>query len=611
MVIKRHARFSNGEPNLTPKHGRPGGSSLPGQSVGRDAPLARPLGFRTLMVVLLFSVIPAAIHAQSAQSARPMISPVGVAPGPSGWMFGQAYGNTTGAYNFGDLWYSAGQGLHFGIDLSMPCETPLVATADGVVVGVDDLNFGSAPHNLLIRHDALGLVTLYGHLYDRPPLTVGQSVRQGDFVGYSGDPDETCISRPHLHLEVRSLNYRTTYNPLDLIDANWHSLALIGPYSFPLFAADLNNVRRWVWINDQPDVQFGGQRLNRYSAAYPESNGRVPIPATAPGRVAPPLTADSRYTLRQITTDGCCAIVQWHPFEAETLLTVDGIPGSRAGWFQRDVRTPDLITPMGDAPPPYLSADGAFTIQAEGNDQTRITRMSDGALAVIPTGERLGMLSPLSTSLMWTVSNGASVPGATRPTTGIYVMNMADGVQREIYRAAGVDARWLDDTRVLITRTEQRVMTLTLMYLDSGAQLELGAWRQLRGLTVSPGGKRIMFYLSFQDDPAQNGVYMLNLLDDSAARIERMEWFGAWRWRDEDSVYYIPYRPEVATHQLWAHSFTDGTSRLLLDETGGTFAVANGHWVVSADGARVAFQNVFDGNLWVLDPLFTDANAES
>src|SRR6478735_2651418 len=93
-----------------------------------------------------------------AQTAtKPMILPFQDPPNAGTWLLGQAYGNTTGAYNFGDEWYSAGQGLHFGLDFSAACGTPLVATAAGVVAQVDNLGFGSAPHNLILRHEELGL----------------------------------------------------------------------------------------------------------------------------------------------------------------------------------------------------------------------------------------------------------------------------------------------------------------------------------------------------------------------------------------------------------------------------------------------------------------------
>src|SRR5689334_2855214 len=93
---------------------------------------------------------------QTPNQGKPFDMPVASPAGPSTWLLGQAYGNTTGAYAFGSEWYEAGQQLHFGIDLNMPCGTPLVAVADGLVLGVDDLNYGAGPHNLIVRHEAYG-----------------------------------------------------------------------------------------------------------------------------------------------------------------------------------------------------------------------------------------------------------------------------------------------------------------------------------------------------------------------------------------------------------------------------------------------------------------------
>src|SRR5262245_9561895 len=99
---------------------------------------------------------------------KPFILPFKDPPGPDTWLLGQTYGNTTGAYGNRREFYLAGQGLHFGIDLSAPCRTQVLAIGDGVVLGADG-PWGSAPHNLLIDHRN-GYWSLYGHLFEKPKL---------------------------------------------------------------------------------------------------------------------------------------------------------------------------------------------------------------------------------------------------------------------------------------------------------------------------------------------------------------------------------------------------------------------------------------------------------
>jgi murein DD-endopeptidase MepM/ murein hydrolase activator NlpD len=206
--------------------------------------------------------------AQAQDDEPPFGLPFNMPPGPSTWLLGQYYGNTTSAYRFRTVWYAAGQGLHFGLDFSAPCGTEVVAIGDGVVAKVDAREHGAGPHNLVIRHEELGYVSLYGHLLERPRLNVGQQVRGGEVIGLTGDPDETCTSRPHLHLEVRSLSYSIAYNPVLLIDADFDSLALVGQYGAG-FQRDLRNPRQWQFSDDQPDVQFGGPLLNDYASPWP------------------------------------------------------------------------------------------------------------------------------------------------------------------------------------------------------------------------------------------------------------------------------------------------------------------------------------------------------
>jgi murein DD-endopeptidase MepM/ murein hydrolase activator NlpD len=184
----------------------------------------------------------------------------------------QAYGNTVGAYNQRYTTYQAGQGVHFGIDFSAPCGTEVVAVGDGTVVKVDALAHGAAPHNLMIDHPN-GYASFYGHLLQRPDLTVGQSVTAGQVVALSGDPDETCFGRPHLHLEIRDHTYTLAFNPIKFIEADWESLALIGGFSRG-FERDLDNPRQWQFLDDQPDIGFWRPLLNDYERPWPPRWGR-------------------------------------------------------------------------------------------------------------------------------------------------------------------------------------------------------------------------------------------------------------------------------------------------------------------------------------------------
>ncbi len=205
--------------------------------------------------------------AQSASARPPFGLPFATPPGTTTWLLGQSYGNTSGAYAMRRIWYGSGQGIHFGIDFSARCGTQVVSIGDGAVLAIDNLGYGSGPHNLLISHTN-GYVSLYGHLLQRPDLRVGQAVKRGDSIGLTGDPDLTCTSRPHLHLEVRDSTLNHALNAVNFIDADWDMLALTGSFGRG-FQRDLDDPRKWQLMQDQPDIYWGGPLINEFQHAWP------------------------------------------------------------------------------------------------------------------------------------------------------------------------------------------------------------------------------------------------------------------------------------------------------------------------------------------------------
>lgn len=224
-----------------------------------------PLLIRMCILLSVMLLVSRPVYAQEPE--RPFILPFAGDPGPNSWLLIQAYGNTTFAYRYRNNVYYGGQGIHFGIDLAAPCGTEILAIGDGVVYSVDSWH-GAGPHNLLINH-ANGYASFYGHLLVRSSMKIGQKVSAGDVVGLSGDPDLTCNSRPHLHLEIRDREtHARAYNPMTLIEADWERIAQYGGHAVE-FQQAFDDSRRWTDIYDQPETRFGFPLLNRYEMSWP------------------------------------------------------------------------------------------------------------------------------------------------------------------------------------------------------------------------------------------------------------------------------------------------------------------------------------------------------
>ncbi len=545
----------------------------------------------------------AGLQAQTAD--RPLILPMASDPGLNTWLFGQPYGNTVTAYNTGSRQYSAGQGLHFGLDFSMPCGTPLVAVADGVVTAVDNMAFGSAPHNLIIQHPALNYSSLYGHLLEPAPVSVGQQVKQGEVVAYSGDPDDTCVNRPHLHYELRSMDYSTTYNPIPVMDAEWHSLGIVGGFNYPLFQIDLYNARRWVSLDEQPNVVFGGAVLNGYALAdtYPP-NGSLRPGANPPLRPnVTPFDADTPWRTRVIGLPGCCPLQWWDVQNADRLWVLDGEDGWRAQVFEWSADLGQIVQPGVDAPLAYTSPDGMRTVSMEG-DNAVIRTISDGTTVTVATGGVMPNVSTDNSKLVWSVSQPStqSVPGA-RPRVTVYVASIEDGAQASaILTAEGASALWLDADRLLLSLPGERPRTTLAVYdTRDGSQFALGTFVGLRNLTISPDGARVMFYTPYQENPDDSAIYVLET--QSGAVPQKLDWFGGWRWRDAESVYYIPFQWQDAVQTLHYYNVVTGEDVQLTTPEAAPFGVMNAEWSVSADGQRIIFRNVLSRQMTLLEAV--------
>lgn len=86
---------------------------------------------------------------------------------------------------------------YFAWDFGLPLGTPVVAAAKGGVfnLGYSQLGYGNF---IVIRHGR-GIYSIYGHL-DEPVGNVGESIRQGMLIGYSGSTGIT--TGPHLHFSL-------------------------------------------------------------------------------------------------------------------------------------------------------------------------------------------------------------------------------------------------------------------------------------------------------------------------------------------------------------------------------------------------------------------------
>lgn len=532
---------------------------------------------------------------QIAPPARQFGLPFAAPPGPDTWLLGQLYGNTTGAYRQRRDGYGAGQGIHFGLDLSAPCGTPVVAIGDGVVSEVDGPH-GSPPHNVVIDHGN-GLASFYGHLQKRSPLKVGTRVRRGQVIGVSGDSQFSCTAAPHLHLEIRDRSHQRFFNPMLYIAADWDSLMLTGGFNRS-FQRDLDNPRRWQLPLQQPQARRGGGLLNDFARTWPPAPGSTPWlptrtlqgfprPALEPASAAPLPSG-----LRRITPGGCCVEPQWSADSRRVLFLDKPTPQARLGYYAVDVARPG--PPRLELPLAYYSPDWAYAL-FPGSPSSGLEAVSSGQRYSLPNRGAAVAWAPGNRRVAWGVTS--SQGNFDTRATQVFVTTLGGSPRSVATLYGGGISGWLDGETLLLSgkssprEAERSIRTYNVR---TGTGKVLGRARSPRNLSASPGGGWVIYSTAFEPD-RPDGLFLLPREGGSARRLP---FFGSYRWRDADRLVYVEFKPGAPTHRLMEYDARRQQARPLADLGR---KISHDQWRVSPDGRRVVFLSSGDYSLYVLE----------
>jgi hypothetical protein len=138
--------------------------------------------------------------------------------------------------------------------------------------------------------------------------------------------------------------------------------------------------------------------------------------------------------------------------------------------------------------------------------------------------------------------------------------------------------------------------------LNDGRQTELLTVPNMRGVALSNDRRYLVYYTQLEANPDENGVWLLDLTDRKPTP-QKLPFFGAYRWRDNERLVYVPFDPEATEHNFREYDVVSGRDRdLFPDGTG--LVIANNDWQVSPDGEHIALLastgSALDG-IWVLD----------
>ena len=253
-------------------------------------------------------------------------------------------------------------------------------------------------------------------------------------------------------------------------------------------------------------------------------------------------------------------------------------------------------------------ATGDYLVETTTNTTT-IERLSDGERWNVPARGRSVRISPGGTRIAWTEGNEDLPPD--RQVTTIRVANL-DGSEPRVaatLRRGGLSG-WISDDVLLVSGRESATATDQVLWaapLDGSPPVELARAERLRSPQLSPSGAWVAYYVTFDADPARNGLWIART-DGSDRRQIPPELFGSYQWRgcpdvcdpDAESLLIVPLQPDAAQHELWQVRAAGGEPARLTDPAVTPIKIANGDWRVSPDGRYVAYVESEDRNIWAL-----------
>ena len=313
----------------------------------------------------------------------------------------------------------------------------------------------------------------------------------------------------------------------------------------------------------------------------------------------PTITPTPTPVLRQLTTGGCCVMPSWSPDSKQVLFIDKPSAQSEAGYYAVDVdhvEEPKLIGPVGIYSPDRSLV--AYPIDV----RTVVEKLSTGDRWVMPNDGHAVEFSPDNRRVAWE-AEAISGPYDQRQND-IFMANYdgTDAVKVARVYGGGL-VGWLPRglSMMFLGRPSLSThdSTLTVLDLHTNEAIDLVKAERISGISISPAGSWVDYFISFNPDDKRNGIWVQRT-DGSAER--QLDMWGAYQWRDDAHLLVIPARTSpTQAFELWQIVAATGEKQKLTDAAVTPLNILNGDWRVSPDGKAIVFVNSADRNLWLLE----------
>lgn len=365
-----------------------------------------------------------------------------------------------------------------------------------------------------------------------------------------------------------------------------------------------------------PAQQVSAPVINRQpteitSQLEPTATPIPPSPTPTPTATATPLPAATATltpspspapTLRQLTGGGCCVQPFFSPDGRQVLFIDKPNPQAPVGIYGVNLADPQPTPELVSSAIGFYNPDRSVVATIEG-ELARFTNESTGQSWAVNTGGNRPYYAPDGARFLWSASDREGP--YDRRKSEIWLAGLDGSNPRLLLTVTGGGfVGWLPNSRqiLLIDRQDlsQEEQTLVLYDIENERRTNLLTEKRIRGVEISPGGSWIAYYLTFADDPQKDGIWLMS--SDGSERLPlNAPGFGAYQWRNDNSLIFIPMRSSPQeSMQLWSIDVPGNNVAPLTDPARLAFSISNGDWGISPDGQQIVFVNSQDQNLWLI-----------
>jgi hypothetical protein len=336
--------------------------------------------------------------------------------------------------------------------------------------------------------------------------------------------------------------------------------------------------------------------------------GIVPKPTATPTlEVLPTPTAIAVVETSRLTTGGCCSYTAWS-HDSEWVLFLDNPSEFEpAGLYgvPVDGGEPTLIHARVGA---YSNSKAMVAYYEAG--RMYVERWADRTRWSIPSEGRIVRFSPSGRQVGWEITT-KSIQFPEVRQRKIWLSRF-DGTQsREIVTVnGGVFVGWADDESAILVTGRLAPSTpagIWRIAIEDGAGKLLREVNRPRSPLLSPKGDWLAYYVAFDSNPENNGLWVMRT---DGTGLQKLDLFGAYRWREDGVLLVIPIELNTAGASLWQVDLLHGETIRLTNPETSQIPIANNDWQPSPDGTRIVFLSSVDRNLWVFSlpdrPLHRD-----